>query len=226
MKRAPKIYIVILAVFSLACTGLFAAQNPNDSIGIADLNIKDLSVEENVLGNYFTDAVREALKSDIALLASSEIKTKVAEDSVSLKDISTLVNYPEETITVIEITGKQLLNALEQSIGSYPKPALRYLQVSGMSFVFDPAKPQGSRVVSVMVGKNKLSETKVYSVGVTKSLARGALGYWKIWSKENIAGPENAGTLINAIDSFAKNNALEMHAKDKRIEALSEGKSK
>ena len=47
---------------------------------------------------------------------------------------------------------KQLVAALEQGLRAYPQMSGGFLQVSGLTFVFDPGRPVGERVVEVKVG--------------------------------------------------------------------------
>jgi 2',3'-cyclic-nucleotide 2'-phosphodiesterase (5'-nucleotidase family) len=179
-----------------------------------------MSTTETALGDLFADAIRESVKADIGLIASSEIRSKGTVSITSSKspeEISSLVNYPEDTVTVIQITGKQLTAALEQSVSSYPKPTLRFLQVSGLSFTFNPAKAQGSRVTKVTIGEDKLVPLNTYKVAVTRSLARGALGYWKVWSRNNIKAPDSPPTVVDAVSNYLKQNTSLDYTKLDRI---------
>ena len=44
------------------------------------------------------------------------------------------------------ITGKQIVEALENGVSQYPKLEGRFPQVSGITFGFDASKPSGKRV--------------------------------------------------------------------------------
>lgn len=187
---------------------------------VSDVIPDKTSTSETALGDLFADAIRMSVNADIGLIASSEIRSKAPaalSDSKKPEDISSLVNYPEDTVTVIQITGKQLVSALDQSVSSYPKPTLRFLQVSGLSFTFNPAKPQGSRVEEVTIGDKKISAQETYTVAVTRSLARGALGYWKVWSRDSIKTPDNPPSVVDAINTYLKQNASPDYSKLDRI---------
>jgi len=196
------------------------AETTETKIIASDVSSDKMSTSESPLGDLFADAIRESVKADIALIASSEIRSKTPVSISSTKspeEISSLVNYPEDTVTVILITGKQLMAALEQSVSSYPKPTLRFLQVSGLSFTFDPAKVQGSRVIKVTIGEDNLAPLTKYTVAVTRSLARGALGYWKVWSRDNIKAPDNTPTVVDAVSNYLKQNTSLDYSKLDRI---------
>lgn len=52
-----------------------------------------------------------------------------------------------DPLTVLSITGTQLLDALENGVSQYPRLEGRFPQVSGLSFRFDPNKPKGHRIL-------------------------------------------------------------------------------
>ena len=50
-------------------------------------------------------------------------------------------------------------------------------------------------------GNKALSDNETYTVAMTSSMANGALGYWKIWTKEDkVRGTEL--TIPDAIEQF------------------------
>ena len=59
-----------------------------------------------------------------------------------------------DPLTVLKITGEQLLMALENGVCQYPKHEGRFPQVSGLSFSFDPKQPSGHRVLRNTVKVN------------------------------------------------------------------------
>ena len=77
----------------------------------------------------------------------------------------------------MEVTGEWLLAALENGVSLYPAANEQFLQVSGMSFKFDPAKPAGSRVFDVKVNDEALDAAKTYTLAVIDSIANGEAGY-------------------------------------------------
>ena len=69
--------------------------------------------------------------------------------------------------------GYQLAEALENSVAKYPELEGRFLQVSGLSFLFDPSKNQGERVdpAFIKVGGEFLKPDSVYKVASTAYVA-------------------------------------------------------
>src|SRR5690625_4298176 len=82
------------------------------------------------------------------------------------------------------VSSKQLLDTLENSVLHYPHASGRFLQVSGLSYTFDPDAPAGERVVEVYIhptpkspagGPLQLDHT--YRVAVTDFIAVGGDDY-------------------------------------------------
>ena len=84
-----------------------------------------------------------------------------------------------DCLVKLEVTGEQLLLALENGVSKYPQLEGRFPQVSGMSFTFDPSKPSGSRVSAslVQVGEERLQKNKTYTLCTKLYIAHGKDGY-------------------------------------------------
>jgi len=183
-------------------TALAASVNSESPLGTVGVQKSEVS-----LGDLVTDAVRTSLEADIALVSASELKERdvqIPKGKVSTQDVVAFIAYTDDPLVEMRLTGKQIRQALERSVLIYPQKNLGFLQVSGLRFSFDPSKPQGSRVTSVRIGDKggkPLSDDETYSVGMTSSLANGALGYWKIWSKNDIARPTQK-TIPQAVEEF------------------------
>ena len=185
--RACSIAVAVMCVVVLGAAVCFA--EPAETQSASALGNKDPRKQETAIGNLVADAVREATKANIAFVAASELKPTrepLPAGTVSSSDIAALVSYPGDPLTVLRIDGKTVRKALEKSVSIYPQRSLRFLQVSGIKFKFDPKKKPGSRVTSINVGKKPLDEGALYTVGATNSMANGALGYWKVWKKKDI----------------------------------------
>lgn len=173
------------------------------------LGNKDPDKSETSIGDLVADAVRNALRTDIAFIAASELKPKdppFPPGKISSADIANLVSYADDPLAVLQLPGKSVRQALERAISIYPQPNLGFLQISGLKFTFDPSKPSGERVVSVTVGNSPLTDDAVYTVGVTNSMANGALGYWKVWNESNIKERRPSLNIPTAIEMFFKAN--------------------
>jgi len=210
MSTTKPIYMLIgliLCLFAIT-TNLALAQTIQVQ-SVSALGNKDPDKSETPIGDLVADAVRKALQADIAFIAASELKPKdpsFPPGKISSVDIIKLVSYTDDPLAILQLQGKAIRQALERSISIYPQPNLGFLQVSGLKFTFDPSKPSGERVISITVGSSPLADDAIYTIGVTNSMANGALGYWKVWSESNIKERKPNLNIPTAIEMFFKLN--------------------
>ena len=134
---------------------------------------------ETAIGNLIADAMRAAVGADIAITNGGGIrgdKEYDAKHALTRKDV--LTELPFGNLTVMyEQTGAQVMAALENGVSGAPEASGRFPQISGMTVVYDPAKPKGERIVSVMVGDKPLDPAATYKVATNDFMARGGDGY-------------------------------------------------
>jgi 2',3'-cyclic-nucleotide 2'-phosphodiesterase (5'-nucleotidase family) len=87
---------------------------------------------------------------------------------------------------------------------NYPGEFGGFLQVSGLTFAFDPARPPGQRVARALVGGQPLDPERRYSVAVNNYTAQGGDGYRMLATAKPLVFPEDgpglAETLLEAIE--------------------------
>ena len=57
------------------------------------------------------------------------------------------------TLSIMEVTGSELKQAFEISVGNFPRENGGFLHVSGAKVEFDSSKPKGERIVSISYEK-------------------------------------------------------------------------
>lgn len=90
------------------------------------------SCETNA-GNFVTDAYRTVLKTDIALVNGGGVRAEVASGSFNRKAIMD-INPWNNKMCVIEVTGQQIIDALEYGTHASPDEYGSFPHVSGLSF--------------------------------------------------------------------------------------------
>lgn len=210
---------VLLVTLIAVVTSAPAPAAPAEVQSASLLGNRDAGKSETAIGDLVADAIRAALRTDVALVAASELKPlhpPLEAGKVKVTDITALAAYPEDRLAVLSIDGKTLKAALEKSVSIYPQPSLGFLQVSGLRFTLDPSKKQGERVVAGRVGNAALDDGKTYTVGLSMSLAKGALGYWRLWS-DDAAKPGPPGiTTAKAIENYlAANRKIDYSSLDR-----------
>jgi 5'-nucleotidase len=133
------------------------------------------SMETN-LGNFIADAWRETQGTDIGFQNSGGIRASISPGDITLESIQNVHPFGN-SIAIIDVTGQQLLDALENGVGQVENGAGRFPQISGMAFTYDAALDPGSRVVSVTVGGAPLDLDRVYSLASNNFVLTGGDGY-------------------------------------------------
>jgi 5'-nucleotidase len=136
----------------------------------------NVRTKETNLGNLSADAVRTAAGADIGLVNGGNIRVDIQPGDITFGKIAELFPFGN-TVQVKKITGEDLLAVLEHSVSGYPAAQGAFMHVSGLTFVFDPAQPVGSRVVEVTVGDKALDKAAEYTVAINDFLGIGGDGY-------------------------------------------------
>lgn len=134
---------------------------------------------EAAIGNLIADAMRDAVKADVAITNGGGIRAdkQYAEgQTLTRRDILSEMPFGNTTVS-LELTGDQLKAALEQGLSQLREGGGRFPQVSGLRVEVDPKAPVGSRVVSVTVGGAPLDPARTYRIATNDFMARGGDGY-------------------------------------------------
>ena len=89
--------------------------------------------EETAFGDLCADAIRGVMKADFSFLGGGSIRANIAKGPVTFNDIFSVFPFGN-TIATCEMTGQQILDALEFSVSSLPVEFGGFLQVSGLRF--------------------------------------------------------------------------------------------
>ena len=131
---------------------------------------------ESELGNLAADAFRWAAKSDIAIINGGGLRANLPKGDVRRRD--TMAIFPfGNTLRVAEIKGSTIREMLEHSVEYYPASFGGFLDVSGMTFSYDPSKPAKHRVEKIFVGGQPLDENKTYTIALADFQTAGGDDY-------------------------------------------------
>ena len=134
---------------------------------------------ESNMGNLIADAIRDGVGADVGLANGGGIRGDRTYDpgtTLTRKDVLTELPFGNVTV-LIELSGADLLAAIENGVSRVEDVAGRFPQVSGMTFAFDPKRPKGARVVDIAVGGQPLDEAKMYTVATNDYVLAGGDGY-------------------------------------------------
>ena len=156
----------------------------------------DVRGKENAFANFVVDTMREFSKADIAIINGGSIRgnaTYNKNTQITRRTIATELPF-RATLTVISVSGKQLLEALEVGFAGLEGSRGTFPQISGMKVEYDSSAPQGKRVISVLINGNRLDADKKYRLATTDYLASGGDGYVTLTTdpKETVSALDRA----------------------------------
>jgi 2',3'-cyclic-nucleotide 2'-phosphodiesterase (5'-nucleotidase family) len=174
--------------------------------------------EESAWGNIIADAMKGANGADVAITNGGGIrgdKIYPAGTVLTRKDVFTELPFGNKTV-VTEITGADLLAALENGFSQIEQGAGRFPQVSGLVVDVDATKAPGARVVSVTVNGQPLDPAAKYKVATNDYMVGGGDGYTAL-SNGNVLIDASAAHLMasDVIDyiTAAKNIAAKVEGR-------------
>ena len=166
----------------------------------------NVRTKETNLGDLITDIMREAVGADLAVNNGGGIRASINAGPITIGDIYTVLPF-DNTLVKVEMTGRDLLAALEHSVRLYPEQNGGFLQVSGLELMFDPSREPGTRVMDVMIGGQALDLDKAYTVATNDFIAAGGDGYTMFESAELLV--ETGEMLRDAVAShFIEEGAI------------------
>lgn len=157
----------------------------NTKLGSA---IKDIKAEpdknnkgwkDSPIGNFVTDAYRNAANTQIAITADGLISGKLYKGPLAGTDIFRVASYgynPETGLgfylMTCYISGIQLITGLETSLAMLGVDDDFFVQISGFEFKYNPSNPPGERVIlsSVRINGKLLLPEHIYSLTLNEGL--------------------------------------------------------
>lgn len=211
-------------IVETAYSGLFATT-------AVDLNGEKepgVRTQETNLGDFAADAYRYAAQQyfgneitiDGAIQNGGGVRASIPAGPISMNTLYTVFPFGN-SVSVVKVTGAQLLEALEASCFACPSALGGFPQVSGIEFTIDttvpfvqgaqypdstyyaPAVP-GSRVTIHKVGDRAFSLTDSYYIAVNNFMAAGGDTYYVFTQAEEVidTGVIDAEGLISYVDSM------------------------
>ena len=161
---------------------------------------------EAAIGNLIADAMRDVTKADVAIMNGGGIradKEYAAGSDITRKDILSELPFGNVTI-LVEVSGKQLRDALENSVSKIEDGAGRFAHVSGMKVEADATKPAGSRIVSAMVGDKPLDDAASYKLATNDFVLGGGDGFTSLAGGKVLVDARGGQLVANDVMVYVK----------------------
>ncbi|MEQ2443214.1 5'-nucleotidase C-terminal domain-containing protein [Pseudoflavonifractor sp. CLA-AP-H29] len=143
--------------------------------------------QESPLGNLAADALRDYCDADIAIQNGGGIRAGLTAGDVTVGDVFAMLPF-DNKVTLVEVTGQTVWDALENGVDGYPTTNGKFPQVSGIKYTFDGSKPAGERIVSVtMEDGTPLDLDAWYTLACNDFMCGGGDGYTML----NVFNPDD-----------------------------------
>ncbi len=182
-------------------------------------------MQECSMGNLVADAMLDRAKGQgvaIAIQNGGGLRASIDGGDVTVGEVLTVLPF-QNTLATFQLTGADIIAALENGLGQIEEGAGRFPQVAGIRFTYDKSKPAGSRVVSVEVkdGDNfvPLDPAKAYGVVSNNYMRAGGDGY-SVFAKNGKNAYDYGPDLENVVaDYLAAHNPYKPYI-DGRVTAV------
>lgn len=144
---------LVAAVVARWDDSLRARLGPERVVGRATLPIDARDAvgrrQESLLGDLVTDAMRAGTGADVAVLNAGTLRLDdvIRPGPLSNYQLESIFLFADETrVLSVPMTGARLRTILEHGVADSSLGKGGFLQVSGVSFTYNPAAPSGSRI--------------------------------------------------------------------------------
>lgn len=171
-------------------------QRLGEAVGVSSVDLNAGAtlnrVGETVLGNLIADAFRASLGADLGLMQGGGIRSDrvYPAGNLSLRDLTEILPFGN-TVVLVEVTGKQLLDALENGVSQVEAASGRFPHPSGFTYTFDSSRAPMQRVTEVLVAGQPLDLGATYTLATGSFIAAGGDGYSALANSRQIVDATN-----------------------------------
>ena len=155
---------------------------------------------ESAMGDLVADAQRQVMGTDFAFMHPEGIEADLEPGGIT-KGARFNVQPANLNLIKLEMTGRQIYELLNQQ-WSGDQGEARFLQVSGLTYVWDADRPLGNRIVTVTKDGMPLKREGKYTVAVNEYLAGGGGNFTVLTQGANpVVGPFIADALLHYVQT-------------------------
>ncbi|HKL41694.1 MAG TPA: 5'-nucleotidase C-terminal domain-containing protein [Clostridia bacterium] len=170
------------------------------------------------LGNLITKAMLEETKADIAITNGGGIRASINPGPVTKGDVITVLPFGNYVIKQ-EITGEDILAAMEHGLSAYPEAQGFFPHIAGMEVKFDSTKEAGNRVTEIMINGELLDDSKTYTMATNDFMAAGGDNYTMFSDLETVT---EYGGLDEILIDWMSENGTDGAEVDNRLMDISD----
>ena len=141
------------------------AECQQDMIANTSDGMRICRLRETNLGDLVADAYRTVLGADIGWVNGGGLRANINAGKVTYNDLFAVQPYANE-LCVVEVSGQEILDALETAVRALPKAEGCFPQVSGLSFIVDTSgrswvQLDGNGKFRAVRGTRRVSDVRV-----------------------------------------------------------------
>lgn len=195
------------------------AEKMKEELGVFSVELDGrfsmIRTEETNLGDWVCDVVLAATGVDVVMINSGTFRSDQIHPPgpFLMKDLVNIIPMRDPLI-LLEVSGKCLKAAVENSVSAYPKLEGRFPQVSGISFAFDPNKDPGQRVDDrlIFIGDELFNEEQFYKICIKAYMHGGCDGYCMFKDARILVSrfveKKNLSKRLQELGSFFQNSSM------------------
>jgi 2',3'-cyclic-nucleotide 2'-phosphodiesterase (5'-nucleotidase family) len=152
---------------------------------------EQLRTRETNLGNMVADAMLEKgryINAEIALINGGAIRSSLPAGDISIGNVYEVLPFDNYMVSA-DVSGAQLMGALENGVSQVEGVKGRFLQVAGLRYTWNAGAAPGKRIVSAEVktleGYKPVESGKTYRVVTSEFVAGGGDGFTDIKAAAN-----------------------------------------
>ena len=129
------------------------AQEVSETTKAIDGSRDNCRARECEMGNLVADAMLDRVKGqgvEIVFQNGGGLRASIDQGVVTMGEVLTVLPF-QNTLATFQITGKDVVAALENGASQIEEGAGRFAQVAGLKYSFDKSEPVGSRIIAVEV---------------------------------------------------------------------------
>jgi len=160
-----------------------------------DAERTDIRTQETNFGNLVADAMlakASGVKAQMAIVNGGSIRTTIPAGDISLGQLQTAIPFNNDMV-VFDLSGEDLVSALENGVSRVEDVEGRFPQVAGMRFTWSFGDEPGSRIRSVEVitgdGYQPLDRSASYRIVTNRYMQEGGDGYSVFQKGANVEYP-------------------------------------
>ena len=160
--------------------------------------------KESAFANLVVDAMRAATKADLGLTNGGTIRAQAVYEpgqQLTVGDIMRELPFGNKTV-VLELTGQQIIDALENGVSGIEDGAGRFPHISGFSFVADLSRAVGSRIIEVTVNDEAIDPAAIFTLATNEYIARGGDNYQSFAAAKTILEADDASLVASQVIDY------------------------